>query len=250
VARPQEELMYPNPWQQQQQQNPFQPQAYAPTVSSTLMTRVYQWMTLGLGVTGAVAMIVQGLPEARSAIFESGIIWGVLAAAVILPLVLSAFVRKMAAPVAFALFFLYAAIMGVALCPIFWLYEIPSIAATFFVTAGTFAGMTVYGYVTKKDLSGWGTFLMMGLWGLILASLVNAFVFGFQSNFLYWLTTYVGVIVFTGLTAYDTQRIKEAALAAGPEDHTAITIRGALMLYLDFINLFMYLLRLLGRARD
>ena len=243
--------MYPNPWQQQQQQNPFQPQAFAqPTVASGLMTRVYQWMSLGLAVTGATAMIVQGIPETYSVLFESNLIWAVVLAAVILPIALSAFVHKMAAPVAFALFFLYAALMGVALCPIFWIYNVPSIAATFFVTAGTFGGMTVYGYVTKKDLSGWGSFLMMGLWGLIIASFVNAVFLGFHSNFLYWVTTYVGVIVFTGLTAYDTQRIKQMAAAAGPGANTAITIRGALMLYMDFINLFIYLLRILGRSRD
>lgn len=243
--------MYPNPYDQWQQQQGHYAQAFAPAApAANLMTRVYQWMSLGLGVTGATAMIVQSQPELMQVIFGTPLIWVLLIATVIMSIALSGFATRMSAPVAFTVFFTYSALMGVTLSPIFWMYTGASIAATFFVTGGMFGAMTLYGYVTKRDLSGWGSFLMMGLIGLLIATVVNAIFFGFQSEFLYWLTTYVGVIVFTGLTAYDTQKIKEAALAAGPGASPQMAIQGATMLYLDFINLFIYLLRILGRSRD
>ena len=146
------------------------------------------------------------------------------------------------------LFYVYAILNGLTLSVVFLIYTKGSIATTFFVTAGTFAGMSAYGYITKRDLTSVGNFMMMGLFGLIIASVVNMFM---RSEMIYWVTTYAGILIFVGLTAYDTQKIKELNVignAGTDEDHKE-AIHGALILYLDFINLFLYLLRLLGRRR-
>jgi FtsH-binding integral membrane protein len=224
--------------------------AYGAAVPATLMTRVYQWMALGLGVTGATAMVMASLPDLELAIVGSPLIWVLLLATVGMAIALQGYAARMSAAVAFVVFFAYSALMGVSLAPIFWRYTAGSIGMTFIVSGGMFAATSLYGYVTRKDLSGWSTFLMMGLFGLIIASAVNAIFFGFGSPLLYWLTTYVGVIVFTGLTAFDTQRIRRAAIAAGPNAAPQMAIQGATMLYLDFVNLFVYLLRIFGRERD
>jgi len=238
--------MYPNSYD-------FQPGYRAPAqpvADAGAMTRVYQWMALGLGLTGAVALFLQNQPALLQAIFLSPIKWVLLFAVVGLSVALQGFAQRMSAPVAFGVFFAYSALMGVALTPVFLLYSLGSVATTFFVTGGTFAAMTLWGYATKRDLAGLGSFLMMGLLGLIIATIVNVFV---ASSMLYWLTTYVGVIVFVGLVAFDTQRIKRMmAEAAGPSGvaPSQLAIQGATMLYLDFINLFVYLLRIFGRSRE
>jgi FtsH-binding integral membrane protein len=240
--------MYPNPYDYQQP-NQYGYGGAEAAVPANLMTRVYQWMALGLGVTGATALIAQSVPSLMQLIWGTPLRFVLLLALIGMAVGLGGFVMRMSAPVAFAVFFAFAAVNGLALAPIFYVFEAGSIANTFFVTAGMFGAVTLWGYVTKRDLSGWGTFLMMGLVGLIIASIVNMIAFGFGSPLLYWLTTYMGVIVFTGLTAYDTQRIKRAALASGNAASPQLAIQGATLLYLDFINLFMYLLRLFGRAR-
>jgi FtsH-binding integral membrane protein len=243
--------MYPNP--QDRWQSPYAAAATrAGAVPNTLMTRVYQWMALGLGTTGAVAMIVQSSPALLRAVYGTPLIWVLLLATVVMGVALSGFAMRMSAPVAFAVFFLYSAMMGASLAWIFVVYELGSIAQAFFVTAGMFGAMTVYGYVTKRDLSGWGSFLMMGLIGLVIATVVNLVMgmLGHFSSVLYWLITYVGVIVFTGLTAYDTQKIKDAALATGAHGSTQFAIQGATILYLDFVNLFLLLLRVFGSRRE
>ena len=207
------------------------------------LQRVYGWMTAALAVTGVVAMLTASSPSAMQFIFANrGVFFGLLIGELLLVVVLAAAVNKMSAGLATASFMAYAAINGLTLSAIFLLYTKGSIATTFFVTAGTFGAMAVFGAVTKRELSGLGHFCWMGLIGLIIASIVNIFM---HSEMLYWLTTYAGVLIFTGLTAYDTQKIRQARLGATTQG----AISGALMLYLDFINLFLYLLRLLGDRR-
>jgi FtsH-binding integral membrane protein len=156
--------------------------------------------------------------------------------------------RTMTSGGAASLFFLYSIVNGITLSVIFLVYTKASIVTTFLVTAGTFGGMSVYGHLTKRDLSSWGNLLFMGLWGLILGGIVNIFL---RSPGLYFITTSFGVLIFVGLTAYDTQKIKQLNVLgnAGTDEDTKEAIHGALVLYLDFINLFLYLLRLFGRRR-
>jgi FtsH-binding integral membrane protein len=207
------------------------------------LQRVYGWMSGALAVTGVVAMLTASSPAAMQFIFANrGVFFGLLIGELLLVMVLAAAVQKMSAGVATAAFMVYAALNGLTLSAIFLLYTKGSIATTFFVTAGTFGAMAVFGAVTKRELNGLGHFCWMGLIGLIIASVVNIFM---HSEMLYWLTTYAGVLIFTGLTAYDTQKIRQARLGATTQG----AISGALMLYLDFINLFLYLLRLLGDRR-
>jgi FtsH-binding integral membrane protein len=162
--------------------------------------------------------------------------------------VLVKLVNRMSVPVATFVFILYSVLNGLTLSYIFHVYTEASIASTFFVTAGTFGVMSIYGYTTKTDLSKWGNILFMGVIGLVIASLVNYFM---QSSLLYWITTGVGVIIFVALTAHDTQKIKNANIIGneGSDDDHRESIMGALILYLDFINLFLYLLRIFGRRK-
>jgi uncharacterized protein len=162
--------------------------------------------------------------------------------------ILVSMINKMSATVATVVFILYAIVNGLTMSCIFVVYTEASIASTFFVTAGTFGVMSIYGYTTKTDLTKWGNLLFMGLIGLVIASLVNFF---WQNEMLYWITTYAGVLIFVGLTAYDTQKIKRMNIIGNEgsdEDHKE-AIMGALTLYLDFINLFLFLLRIFGRRR-
>jgi hypothetical protein len=154
----------------------------------------------------------------------------------------------MSASQATGTFMLYAGLTGVTFSSIFLVYTASSITSAFMTTAGTFGAMSVYGYTTKKDLTSWGSFLFMGLVGIIIASVVNIFL---QSPAMYWLTTYAGVLIFVGLTAYDTQKIKNMNIIGneGTEEDTKEAIMGALTLYLDFINLFLMLLRIMGDRR-
>ena len=214
-----------------------------------VMVRVYNWMTTGLGITGLVAYSVADTPALTDAIFGNPIIPIVLIIAQIgLVFWLASRVMQMSAQQATGIFVLYAALTGVTFSVIFLTYTASSITSTFLVTAGTFGAMSFYGYTTKKDLTSWGSFLFMGLVGIIIASVVNIFL---QSSAMYWVITYAGVLIFVGLTAYDTQKIKEMNILGneGTEEDTKEAIRGALTLYLDFINLFLMLLRIMGDRR-
>ncbi|MDE0887489.1 MAG: Bax inhibitor-1/YccA family protein [Myxococcota bacterium] len=213
------------------------------------MIRVYNWMTTGLGITGLVAYSVADTPALTDIIFGNAIIPIVLIIAQIgLVFWLAARVMQMSAQQAMGVFVLYAALTGVTFSVVFLTYTASSITSTFLVTAGTFGAMSFYGYTTKKDLTSWGSFLFMGLIGIIIASVVNIFL---QSSAMYWVITYAGVLIFVGLTAYDTQKIKEMNILGneGTEEDTKEAIRGALSLYLDFINLFLMLLRVMGTRR-
>jgi FtsH-binding integral membrane protein len=211
------------------------------------MLRVYNYMASGLALTGLVAAGVASSPTAIHTIFGTGLFWVVAFAPIGLVFFLSARVHAMKASTAQALFWVYAGLMGLSMAAIFLQFTGASVARVFFITAGTFAGMSLYGYTTRKDLSGFGSFLFMGLVGLIIASLVNLFL---ASSLLQFIISAAGVLVFTGLTAYDTQKIKEMYLDAdGGEVATKKAVMGALQLYLDFINLFIMLMNLLGDRR-
>lgn len=213
------------------------------------MVKVYSWMSFALIVTGLVAMYVAGSEALLSLIFGNTFIFiGLIIGELVLVGALAGWVNKMSANTATLIFLVYAAINGLTFAAIFLLYTAESIATTFFITAGTFGAMSIYGYTTKSDLSGWRNMLMMGLFGLVIASVVNIFL---GSSVLYWVTTYMGVLIFVGLTAYDTQKIKNMNIIGneGTDEDKKEAIMGALTLYLDFINLFLYLLRLFGRRK-
>jgi FtsH-binding integral membrane protein len=216
---------------------------------AAFMRKVYAIMALGLGATGLTAFVAFSSTAIRQFIFGTpGVYLGLIIAELIVVFSFASLARRMSAVGAAGLFYVYAILNGLTLSVVFLIYTKGSIASTFFVTAGTFGAMSAYGYVTKRDLTSMGSFLFMGLIGLILASVVNLFL---RSEMIYWVTTYAGILIFVGLTAYDTQKIKELNVignAGTDEDHKE-AIHGALILYLDFINLFLYLLRLLGRRR-
>jgi len=213
------------------------------------MLRIYNYMASGLALTGIVALVF-----AQSGLYASlartPLIWLVMLAPLGLVMWLSYGIQRMQASTAQALYWIYAALMGVSLASVFLVFTGESIARVFFITAGTFAAMSVYGYTTQRDLSQFGSFLIMGLIGIVIASLVNIFI---ASSALQFAISVIGVIVFVGLTAWDTQQIKEMYVDdayAGGEAASKTAIMGALRLYLDFINLFMMLLQLLGTPRD
>ena len=200
------------------------------------MVRVYNWMTTGLGITGMVAYTVADMPVLTDLLLGNPIIAIALVIAQIgLVFWLASRVMQMSAQQATGIFVLYAALTGITFSVIFLTYTASSITSTFLVTAGTFAAMSFYGYTTKKDLTSWGSFFFMGLIGIIIASIVNIFL---QSSAMYWIITYAGVLIFIGLTAYDTQKIKEMNILGneGTDEDTKEAIRGALSLYLDFIK--------------
>jgi len=213
---------------------------------SSIINQVYAWMTAGLLVTGAVAAYTAQSQWLLQLIFGNPFgIWVLFIAQIALVVALSAGIGRLAPAQATALFIGYAALNGLTMASIFLVYTQTSIATTFFITAATFAAMSFYGYVTKRDLTKMGSLLFMALIGLILASLVNIFL---KSTGLYWIITYAGVLIFVGLIAWDTQKIKQ--LSAQATDETSarrIAILGSLMLYLDFINLFLFMLRIFGR---
>lgn len=217
------------------------------SVASTLMRSVYYWMAGALAITGLTAMLVANNPALLNFLFSSPtLVWGLLIGEIVLVLILSAAINRLSFSTATLLFILYSVINGVTLSSIFVVYTKGYIASTFFITAGMFGGLALYGSVTKKDLSGMGRFLFMTLIGLIIASIVNIFM---HSEMLYWITTFVGVLVFAGLTAWDAQKIQQMALMADDvnESTQKMALLGALTLYLDFINLFLYLLRIFGK---
>jgi len=215
-------------------------------VAASFMTKVYGWMCFALFVTGFTAWRVAGLPLETLANFHN-FFWLLIIGQLGLVFVISGMINRLSAQVATALFILYSLLTGVTLSFIFLLYTAESIATTFAVTGLTFGIMSFYGFVTKRDLSSWGNLLFMALIGLIIGTVVNLF---WANTALYWLTTYAGIIIFVGLTAYDTQKLKNLSYQIGDgENAHKMAILGALTLYLDFINLFLMLLRLLGRRR-
>lgn len=212
-----------------------------------LMRKVYVWMTLALVITGMTAYGVANSPGVLQAIYTNQILfWGLIIAELGLVIGVSAAINRLSLSVATLMFVLYSVINGALMSYIFLAYTASSIATVFFITAGTFGAMAVVGYTTKTDLSSMGKYLLMALIGLIIATVVNLFV---KSSGLELIISYVGVLVFVGLTAYDTQKIKQMLLQApdAGEGAQKIALLGALSLYLDFINLFIYLLRIFGR---
>jgi FtsH-binding integral membrane protein len=212
------------------------------------MLRVYNYMASGLLLTGIVAYFVANTPAVRDVIFGTPLKWVVMLAPLAFVLVLSFGIQKMKFATAQLVYWVYAAVMGASLASILLVFTGASVARVFFITAATFGAMSLYGYTTKADLSKFGAFLFMGLIGIILASLVNIFI---GSSALQFAISVIGVLVFTGLAAYDTQKIKELYLESDDgETMGKKALMGALSLYLDFINLFMMLMQLLGVRRD
>jgi len=209
------------------------------------MLRIYNYMAAGVALTGVAALLTYQFtgPE----LLQSPLMWVLMLAPLALVFFVSARINTMSVEAARGLFFLYAALVGISLSTIFHIYTESSITRVFFVSAGAFGALSIWGYTTQRNLSGFGTFLFMGLIGIIIASLVNLFV---RSSGLDWMISVVGVGVFAGLTAYDTQRIRE--MYDANEDATVTgrkAVIGALSLYLNFINLFMMMLRLMGGRR-
>ena len=213
-----------------------------------LMRKVYVWMALALAITGITAFGVANSPGVMSAIYSNQIVfWGLIIAELVLVFAISGAINRLSLTTATLLFVLYSVINGVVLSSIFLIYTMTSIASVFFITAGTFAVMAFIGYTTKTDLTSMGKILMMAIIGLIIASLVNVFLV--KSSGFDLIISYVGVLIFVGLTAYDSQKIKNMLQMAPDAGEAAqkLALVGALSLYLDFINLFIYLLRILGR---
>ena len=212
-----------------------------------LMRKVYVWMTLALVITGVTAYGVATSPGLMMAIATNKLLfWGLIIAEFGLVVAISAAINKLSLTTATLLFVLYSVINGATLSFIFAIYTMSSIASVFFITAGTFAVMAVIGYTTKKDLTSMGKILFMALIGIIIATIVNIFL---KSTGLQMIVSYLGVLIFVGLTAYDSQKIKQMLLMAPDvgEGAQKIALLGALSLYLDFVNLFIYLLRIFGR---
>ena len=222
-----------------------------PATFAKVMRNVYGWMSCGLLMTALTAMVVAGQPDIIYAIATSKLLmWGLFGAEIGLVLWLTARINTMSSLTAGLMFAAYAILNGITMSFIFLAYTMESIASTFFITAGTFAAMSAVGYFTKKDLSGVGRVLTMLLIGLIIATLVNFFV---ASSGFALVLNYIGVFIFVGLTAYDTQKIKnlvhEVSMYGDEEQTTKLALMGSLTLYLDFINLFLYLLRFMGNRK-
>ncbi len=215
-------------------------------VSKIFLLNVYNWMAIGLAITGGVAYLVSEFVDIYFFSKYIFVFYGLLIFEFILVLALTWAINKIPPILAILGFFFYAFVNGLTMSIIFLVYTSASIYMTFFICAGMFLGMSVFGYITKIDLSRFGSFLYMGLIGVILGSVVNLF---WANSTLYWLVTYVGVFVFVGLTAYDTQKIKRMAQEMDAEsgEGKKAAVMGALMLYLDFINLLLLLLRIFGR---
>lgn len=214
------------------------------------MAQVYGWMTCGLLLTAFVSWFAANTPAVMELVFANRItFYGLVIAQFGLVFVLSGMVHKLSGALATGLFMLYSALTGLTLASIFLVYTYSSIASTFVVTGGMFGVMSFWGYTTKRDLSGMGSILFMALIGIVLASLVNIWL---KSTPLMWAVTYIGVLVFVGLTAYDTQKLKNIGEGINVNDNENLrrySIMGALTLYLDFINLFLMLLRIFGNRR-
>ena len=224
------------------------------------MLKVYNYMTSGIFLTGIISLLlfklsvvmttdgsITGLTSVGNALYNSALMWIVMLAPLGVVFYMSFGIRRMSAAKAQGAFWVFAALMGASLSSIFLVYTGTSITRVFFITAGTFGAMSIYGYTTKRDLTKLGSFLMMGLIGIIIASIVNIFM---KSTMMYFVISILGVLIFVGLTAYDTQKIKNMYLASDSgEIMGKKAVMGALTLYLDFINLFIMLLRLFGQRR-
>jgi FtsH-binding integral membrane protein len=224
------------------------------------MLKVYNYMGSGVLLTGVIALMffkmavvtsdggeIIGLTNFGNSIYNSGLKWVIMLAPLAVVFYMSFGIAKMSAAKAQTTFWVFAALMGASLSSIFLMYTGASITRVFFITAGTFGAMSIYGYTTKKDLTKLGSFLMMGLFGIIIASLVNIFM---KSTMMYFVISILGVLIFVGLTAYDTQKIKNMYMASDSGELMGKkAVMGALTLYLDFINLFIMLLRLFGQRR-
>ena len=210
------------------------------------ITKVYNWMALALFITGLVSYFVASSPELINIIMGSKFVfYGLLIGELLLVIYLTRSIDKLSQNMVIAGFLLYAVLNGLTMSFIFMIYTSNSIATTFYVTAGTFGAMSLYGYYTKKDLTSLGNMAMMGLIGIIVASIVNMFL---QNDMMSWIITYLGVAIFVGLTAYDTQKLKNMGSQGFVNDESMekTSILGALTLYLDFINMFLFLLRIFG----
>ena len=220
---------------------------YMPAAFSVLMRKVYVWMTLALVITGFTAYYVaHSTSFVYTLMSSSGLMWGLIIAELALVIGLSAAIHKLSLTVATLMFVVYSIINGLTLSFIFLAYTESLIAQVFFITAGTFGAMALIGYTTKTDLTSLGKYLFMGLIGIIIATLVNLF---FNNDMVTMIVSYLGVLIFVGLTAYDSQKIKKMCMSFEYADTNAqkMALLGALTLYLDFINLFIYLLRIFGR---
>lgn len=213
------------------------------------ITKVYLWMSLALIITGGVAVWTASSHDLISLLLGNKYVFiGLLISEFLLVAFLVGWVKRMSPEVASLIFLGYSALNGFTFSVIFLTFTMSSIATTFFITAGTFAVMSIYGYFTNTDLTRWGNLLIMALFGLVIASFINLL---YQSETLDWITTYAGIFIFVGLIAYDTQKIKQMNIIGneGSDDDKREAIIGALTLYLDFINLFLKLLRLFGRRK-
>jgi len=228
--------------------NRFAASIPATELVNTFLRAVYGWMCVGLAITAASAWFVAGSPVIVRAVATNRLLfWGLMGAQLGLVVVLSARVEKLAASTASLLFAAYSALTGVTMAFVLLAFTGESIANTFLVTAGMFGGLAAYGTVTRRSLAGMGSFLFMGLIGVVLASVVGIF---WQSDALQFVISFIGVIVFSGLAAYDAQRLKAMAFATPGGQIGTYAVVGALTLYLDFINLFLFLLRFTGSRRD
>ena len=219
------------------------------SIVNSVMKNVFTLMTLALAATGAISYIVSNNIQIIKAILENQpLFWGLIIGELVLVIVLSAMINRISFTTALILFALYSVINGVTLAPLFIVFTAESIASAFFVTAGTFGAMAIFGYITKFDLSGIGKILIMALFGLIIASIVNIFLASSQMEMI---INYAGVLIFTGLTAYDTQKIKNLVQENINNENIIpkLSVIGSLTLYLDFINLFIKLLQLMGKRK-
>ena len=219
------------------------------TQTNSVMKRVYVRMFVGMLISAFCALGVASSPAAMQFFFANQIVfWGIFIGMLAMAFIIPARLTRMSTTTCLVLFCVFAAAMGIWLAPIFVIYRLGTIVYTFFITAGTFGAMSIYGYFTKSDLSKYGTYMIMALWGLIIAIVVNIFL---KSSGLEWVISIVGVLLFTGLTAWDTQMVKRLAAAnLDPHMDDKLATMGALNLYLDFINLFLFLLRIFGGGRD
>lgn len=218
---------------------------------STCLYKVYGWMAIALAISGLTAWKIANSPDMMQKIFgtNSGIVYGIVIVELLLVIGLSGFINKLQSGIALLLFFVYAALNGVTCSAIFWVYTKESLTSAFLTTAGTFAACAIFGTVTKRNLSVLGRVLFMGLIGLIIASVVNIWLKNEGMNLF---MTYMGVILFTGLTAYDSWKIRKMFEVYDTSDREMVNkyaVIGALQLYLDFINLFLYILRVMGRKK-
>jgi len=218
-------------------------------IGNVFVGRVYRWMGVGLGITAAVALLVAHSPAIAAALLGTGLVWLVILAQLGLVIAITALSQRVSPAVVGALFVAYAASLGVTMASVLLFYTGASVVSTFAVTGGMFATTSLYGWTTKTDLTRFRTFFMMALIGLVLAMVVNFFV---GSSALEWAISFIGVILFTALAAWDTQKIKQIGMQVDADSNQGkgLAIRGALALYLDFVNLFLFLLRFVGRRRN